>query len=423
MLNFSLRIHPNHIYYLSLILFSFFSMLLVSYSAIALTIGVVHDNASERYNIFEIEQSFRKTFPSIPVKFIGLPSAKYKLQVSEWLASETGPDVLFWYSGVRLNQFTSQGYVENLDGLFSENDWQSKFSPTTLQALKFKHSIYAIPISFYQWGIFYNKKLLNQFNIAPPSNWKDFLTACKLLKSNGINPIALGSQEPWILGAWFDYLNLRLNGLDFHLSLLSGEIPFNDQRVITLFEYWAELVSNKYFLYGHQKLNRNEAMPYLFRDLSAFTLIGNSLSIRIPAGVEQNIGFIPFPEIVPEHAGFENAPMDVFFMRASSKNKEDARTFLTYLSQANMQTLYNKNTGGFPPNKAGITSDNVFNNAGLQLLNNAKGLSHFFDRDSVDDFSIPALHVFTEFMQNPDIETTVQKLEQLRQTKLLGKQP
>lgn len=69
------------------------------------------------------------------------------------------------------------------------------------------------------------------------------------------------------------------------------------------------------------KLNRNEAMPYLFRDLSAFILNGNSLSNRIPTNVEKNIGFMPFPEISTEHAGYV-----------------DAKTFRAYLSQPDVQT-------------------------------------------------------------------------------------
>ena len=396
----------------------FFSALLVSFSAVALTIGVVHDNVSERYNFFDIEQSFEKQFPDIPIKFVGLPSAKYKPQVNEWLASGTGPDVLYWFSGLRLKQFIRQGYVENLDQFSEQYNWQKEFSSATLQTVSFQSSVYAIPISFYQWGIFYNKQVLKQFNIEPPANWQDFLAACKVLKSNRLDPIALGSREPWILGAWFDYINLRLNGLDFQQRLLGGEIPFTDQRVIKLFEYWAELVNKKYFLSGHQRLNWNEAMPYLFRDLSAFTLVGNFLSTRIPDNIKDKIGFIPFPEIVPANTGFENAPMDVFFIRTSSKNKENARIFLAYLTEAEVQTNYNKYSGGFPPHKAATTTDNVFNKAGLQLLQNANGLSQFFDRDSMDEFSVPALNVLAEFMQKQDIEATVQKLEQLRQIKL-----
>mgnify|MGYP000532931274 CR=1 FL=1 len=420
---YTFNIQLNRTRRINLTWLSILSTLLISFSAFTLTIGVVHDNVSERYNFYDIEQNFHQLFPNIPIKFIGLPSAIYKPQVNEWLATETGPDVLFWHGGVRLMQFVRQGYVENLDGLSEQYNWRKNFSATTLQTVSFHHSLFAIPISFYQWGIFYNKQTLKQFDIEPPVNWQDFLAACEVLKSNRLDPIALGSREPWILGAWFDYLNLRLNGLDFHQRLLRGEIPFTDKRVFKLFEYWTELVNKKYFLSGHQRLNWSGAMPYLFRDLSAFTLIGNFFSIRIPDAIKQKIGFMPFPEIVSGNGGFEEAPMDVFFIRASSKNKADARKFLGYLSKANVQTNYNKYAGGFPPNKTSKTADNVFNRAGLKLLQNAEGLSQFFDRDSVDDFSVPALIVLAEFMQKPDIEATVRKLEQLRQTKLLDVQP
>jgi multiple sugar transport system substrate-binding protein len=415
-------IYSKHLY--STLLVAFVGLvlnLLLSTKASSLTIAVVHDNVRERYNFFDIERTFNQQFPGIPIDFIGLPSAKYKPQIIEWLESETGPDVLFWHGGERLMQFVRQGYVENLDDLVKQYEWQKNFSAATLQAVSYRQSIFAIPLSIYQWGIFYNKPLLEKFNISPPRNWQDFVAACHILKSNGIEPIAIGSNEPWVLGAWFDYINLRLNGLDFHQSLLKGDIAFTDQRVIRLFEYWAELVNGQYFLSGHEQLNWSSAMPYLLRKLSAFTLIGNFFSTRIPANLEQTIEFMPFPEIVPENTAYEDAPMDVFFIRASSKNKDDARKFITYLSQAEVQTNYNKYTGGFPPNKAGTTSDNKFNRAGLSLLQNAKGFSQFFDRDSVEDFSSLALEVLAEFMQNSDIDSTVKKLEQLRQSKLVNK--
>jgi multiple sugar transport system substrate-binding protein len=388
-----------------------------------LTIGVVHDKVSERYNFFEIDNSFQALSSDIPIEFIGLSLEKYKHQVKEWLTTGTGPGVLFWYCGVRFKQFIRQGYIENLDGLSAKHNWQKSFSPETLKTASFNRSIYAIPVSYYQWGIYYNKSLLKQFNISPPGNWKDFLDVYKVIKSSRLEPTALGSSEPWVLGAWFDYFNLRLNGLDFHQNLLGGAIPFTDQRVIKVFEYWAELVNKNYFLAGHQRLDRNEAMLFVFRDLSAFNLNGNSLSNRIPGNVEQNIGFMPFPEIVPEHDGNEGAPMDVFFIRASSKNKEDAKTFIHYMPQAEVQAKYNKYAGGYPPNKASSTSDNLFSKDGLHLLQKAKSLAQFFDRDSESDFSEPALTVFGEFMQNPNIKETVQKLEQLRQTKLLDNHP
>jgi multiple sugar transport system substrate-binding protein len=397
--------------------------LTISLPTSSLTIGVLHDNATERYNFFEIKRSFNQQFPDIKIEFVGLPSGTYKSQIVEWLRTETGPDVFLWYGGERLMQFVRKGYVDNLNELAEQLDWHTKFSQPILQTVRSEDSIYAVPISFYQWGIFYNKEVLARNNIQIPLNWQDFLAACQTLKKNQLEPITIGSGDPWVVAAWFDYLNLRINGLDFHQSLLRGEIAFTDQRVVKVFEYWAELVEAEYFLAGHEKLKWNEAMPYLFRDLSGFTLIGNFLTVRIPQHLQQKIGFTAFPMIVPQHAGFEEGPIDVFFIRSSSKNKQDAKKFLAYLSQADIQTNYNHYAGGFPPHKEGTTSDNYFNLAGLKLLQNATGLSQFFDRDTSYNFSDPAMKVFAEFMQQADIPTTVQKLERLRQSELVTDKP
>jgi multiple sugar transport system substrate-binding protein len=320
-------------------------------------------------------------------------------------------------------QFVRKGYVENVNELATQLDWQKKFSEPILQIVSFEQSIYAVPISFYQWGIFYNKQVLAKYNIQAPSNWQDFLAACQTLKKNQLEPITIGSKDPWVVAAWFDYLNLRINGLDFHQRLLLGEIAFTDQRVVRVFEYWTELIKSRYFLTGHEQLKWNEAMPYLFRDLAGFTLIGNFLAVRIPQKLQHKIGFMSFPMIVPEYAGFEEGPIDVFFIRSSSTNKQDAKKFLAYLSRADIQTSYNSYAGGFPPNKEGTTSDNYFNQAGLKLLQNATGLSQFFDRDTNDHFSAPAMKIFTEFMLKADIPSTVQKLEKLRQTELVTDRP
>ncbi|MFT4939870.1 MAG: multiple sugar transport system substrate-binding protein [Paraglaciecola sp.] len=401
----------------------FITALIITLPASSLTIGVLHDNVTERYNFIEIKRSFNQQFPGIDIEFIGMPSGAYKPKVSEWLRTETGPDAFLWYGGERLMQFVRKGYVENLNELAAKLDWHKNFPEPTLQIVSFQESIYAVPISFYQWGIFYNKQVLARYNIQAPVNWEDFLAACQTLKKNKLDPIAIGSGDPWVVAAWFDYLNLRINGLDFHQSLLRGEIAFTDKRVVKVFEYWAELIKAQYFLAGHDQLKWNEAMPYLFRDLAGFTLIGNFLAVRIPQQLEKKIGFMPFPVIVPEHAGFEEGPIDVFFIRASSKNKQDAKKFLAYLSRADAQTDYNRYAGGFPPNKAGTTSDNYFNQAGLNLLQNATGLSQFFDRDTNDHFSDPAMKIFVQFMQQADIPTTVQKLEILRQTELIPDKP
>ena len=44
-----------------------------------------------------------------------------------------------------------------------------------------------------------------------------------MLKKNGITPITIGTKFLWTAGGWFDYLNLRINGYQFHMDLTAGK--------------------------------------------------------------------------------------------------------------------------------------------------------------------------------------------------------
>ena len=50
----------NQTRYISFALLIFFGTLVLSFSSFALTIGVVHDNVTERYNFFDIEHPIRR---------------------------------------------------------------------------------------------------------------------------------------------------------------------------------------------------------------------------------------------------------------------------------------------------------------------------------------------------------------------------
>ena len=41
---------------------------------------------------------------------------------------------------------------------------------------------------------------------------------------------------------WFDYLNLRINGADYHRELLAGERSFTDPEVVAVMEQYARLI-------------------------------------------------------------------------------------------------------------------------------------------------------------------------------------
>ena len=86
------------------------------------------------------------------------------------------------------------------------------------------------------------------------------MAASAKLKSNGITPFTIGSKFKWTTGGWFDYLNLRQNGYEFHMDLTAGKVKYTDPRVQATFDRWDELVSNGYFIENHATYNWQEGM-------------------------------------------------------------------------------------------------------------------------------------------------------------------
>ncbi|MGV2435174.1 MAG UNVERIFIED_CONTAM: hypothetical protein LVT10_10120 [Anaerolineae bacterium] len=46
------------------------------------------------------------------------------------------------------------------------------------------------------------------------------MAACDALNAIGITPITVGTRYRWTAAAWFDYINMRTNGPEFHIDLM-----------------------------------------------------------------------------------------------------------------------------------------------------------------------------------------------------------
>lgn len=378
------------------------------------TIAVRSTSASERANFLALENLFNQEYPDIEINVVAYRTVQYKQLIKNWLSSRTGPDILFWHAGERLRQFVRNGHVAKLDDIWEENQLQSHFTPAMNELVSYQGSHYAVPISYYHWGFYYNRDLFRKLEIQPPHTWRQFLLVCERLEKLKINPIAIGSSEHWPVAAWFDYLNLRLNGYQFHQSLLSGNVSFLDERVINVFQHWRELVASGYFLPGHEELLWSDALPYVYRQLSGMTLVGNFAATILPDEIRDHIGFFAFPKMSTEVEKAEEAPTDVFFVRADSENLEHAKLFMQFVARDDVQTLYNHISTGFPASTGASFEPTYFNRSGHTLLQEAKSFSQFFDRQTPEEFSAPAMAYLADFMLDPNIQKTVNNLETLR---------
>ncbi len=94
---------------------------------------------------------------------------------------------------------------------------------------------YFLPNSYYWWAVYYRRSIFERYGLQPPETWNDFRTVCSKLKQNGVSPITIGTKYRWTAAGWFDYLNMRVNGPDFHINLMLGREKYDDPRVKKVF--------------------------------------------------------------------------------------------------------------------------------------------------------------------------------------------
>jgi multiple sugar transport system substrate-binding protein len=89
---------------------------------------------------------------------------------------------------------------------------------------------YLMPFITYPWAVMYRKSTWQQHGYTPPATFDDLLTLAERMKTDSLVPIAFGDRDGWPAMGYFDILDLRLNGYDFHGRLLNGTEKWTDQR-------------------------------------------------------------------------------------------------------------------------------------------------------------------------------------------------
>ena len=359
---------------------------------------------------------FKAENPDVQVKVNRFDHDAYKTAIRNFLTADA-PDVVNWYPGHKMEPFVRAKLFEDVSDLWAKGNLDVKLK-SAAAAMTLDGKKWGIPYTYYQWGIYYRKDIFAKFGIEPPKTWQELLDACAKLKANGITPFVIGTKEPWTNLAWFDYLDLRVNGFPFHMALTSGKVPMTDPRVKAVFDRWDQLTKPGYFLANHASYTWQEAAASLAQGKGAMYLMGNFVVAPMKqAGLgPDKLGFMPFPTIDPAVPRAEEAPIESIHIPANARNKADARRFLAYMARADVQARYGERTEELPVNQDAPPPVDPYLKAGAALLAKAQGLSQFFDRDAAPELTQAAMDGFERYMLKPDTRGEVlDRLEQVRQ--------
>lgn len=362
-------------------------------------------------------EKFKAANPDINVTVNITDREAHKTAIRNFLSADA-PDITSWYPGNRMAPFVNAGLFEDVSDLWSSDaNLSSKF-----EAIKPTMSIdgkqWGVPYTYYQWGIYYRKDIFDKMGISEPKTWAELIAASKKLKEGGVTPFTIGTKFLWTAAGVFDYLNLRTNGYDVHNQLTAGKIKYTDPRIRATFAKWKELVDMGAFVDNHATMSWQDAIAPFAKGEAAMYVMGNfSVDGYKNAGLkEDQIDYFPFPEITPGVPRAEEAPADAFFIPAKAKNKADARKFLAFIAQPEIQSEWNTTIGQLPPNSDAKVGDDKFIQQGFETVSTAAGLAQFYDRDAPAEMAKAGMEGFQEFMIKPDrLDAILKRLDKVQE--------
>lgn len=382
-----------------------------------LVIDYVVSNTPQRSAWIGIIDQFAAANPDIQIEHHGYPQEQYKRDFLERLRTGQA-DLAFWYAGERLRDAAKSKLLAPIDDDMVALLKKKKFAPSTIEGTRIDGEVYGFPLYYYVWGFVYRKSLFDRLGMRPPATWSEFLRACQRLKSAGVAPLALGARSGWPAAGWFDYLNLRINGMDFHRKLLRGEASFTDARVRQVFDVWGGLLRKGYFLETTMDQEHERVLPYLYRNRVGMVLTGSFIAAKFPDAIAADMGFFAFPSFSPDMPAYEEAPLDVLVLPARGLNPRARKRFLAFLAESGALRQIADADQTLSAQGEAYSSEVLLGDAASSILAGAAGVSYFFDRDAKAELVGPAFEGLRQFLKPPhDTDQVVRHIEKSRRKK------
>jgi multiple sugar transport system substrate-binding protein len=359
---------------------------------------------------------FEKANPDVDLKVTYVGEEAYKVQMSGWLATDP-PDVLSWHNGERMAYFAKRGLLDDLTADWQKNGWNQTYAavkpPSTYAGKQ-----YAAPLGYDSYGFFYRKDLFEKAGISSePRTWDEFLADCKKLKAAGIAPIAVPAKDSWTLAAWFDYLDLRINGYAFHEQLMAGDVAYTDPRVRKVYAAWKTLIDDKYFVDNALSYDVDSVSPLLVNGQAAMMLMGTFFAAGLPEATRDKMGYFRFPVIDSAVPMAEDGPVNILMIPAKATNKKDAHRLLAFIGQPQINGELAKGWGQLPSNNQAPEPQDPISKIGFQILSRTPGgVAQFYDRDMTKEMADEGMKGMQQFYSDPSqLDSILNRLEQFRQ--------
>ena len=349
----------------------------------------------------------------IDVKTHTFAHGPFQEQINSYLQGHPD-DVFTWFAGYRMQFFAAKGLATPIDDVWKILTPQMppafKAASTGLDGHQ-----YFVPNKNYPWAVYYRKSLWKEKGYTAPRTWAQFVALAKKMQNDGLTPIAFTDKDGWPPMGWFDIINMRINGYDYHVRLMAGKQSWDSPQVKAVFTKWRELFP--YYSEGTLGLTWQDGAAQLENKQAGMFLLGGFLTGAMKPANAKDVDFFPFPVINPRWGQDSiDAPIDGYMISKSPKNLAGAKKLVGFLGTAPAIDAYLKiNSGNLGSNRRTNTAKySPLQKKEAKLIAATKHIAQYMDRDTRPDFAstvmIPSLQSFISD-QGSNIPKLVQSIE------------
>ncbi|CCU80124.1 Predicted beta-glucoside-regulated ABC transport system, sugar binding component, COG1653 [Halanaerobium saccharolyticum subsp. saccharolyticum DSM 6643] len=293
---------------------------------------------------------FNEEYPDVEVinaTVAGGAGSNAKAVLKTRMVGGNPPDSFQVHGGAELvDTYVETGMMQPITGLLEEWGVKDKFNQQILEMSSYEGEYYSIPVNVHRSNAtFYNKEVLAENNVEPPTDLASFKDALAKLDEAGVVPLALGDTNKWPAGQVFETLLVATLGPDGYNGLWNGETAADDPAIREALVHFKDLM--QYVNEDHSALTWQDATQMVHEGEAAFNIMGDWAE-----GYLKTLGWTPGEDFgwmpVPGTEGSFVVVTDTFGLPKGAPNPENAKKWLKIIASKEGQDTFNPIKGSIP---------------------------------------------------------------------------
>ena len=284
-------------------------------------------------------EDFEAQNPDIDVQRESVAVENQRTVIQTRLRSDQPPDVFGYDTGPGFAGVLAKAdLLHSLEDAYEKYDWP--IYDWAQQRVTYDGTLYGVPGSVEQLGVYYNKELFSDMGFEEPQSTDNLDAIANAAQDEGITPFAFGDQEQWPAGHLFSMALSNILGREGIDNILYGDGKWSDPQVVEAIDLmFSQYTENGYYPDDVNAITYDDANTLFYAGEAAMLPTGTWLIPDIDELVQDfEVGFFPFPSVDGSSISPPGGVGGGLFVAANTEVPEAAFKYLDYtMSQESVE--------------------------------------------------------------------------------------